>query len=123
MTPETYLPKAREFPVGHNGGPQLDALTLAEAQELETVRLRPSYVERYCGPGSPARRIVGVAGCGPVGRRVLLECGHMREIRDYDFMPLLKRKQPTSARCGCCRLNYLAEPARLAEAERLRAAA
>lgn len=115
MTPDLAAGARR----GHNGGPRLDALTLAEAQDLDNVERRPSYVQRYCGSGSPRRAIVGIAGLDAFGRRVLLDCGHYRVIRDFDLMPALGRKPPTAARCGCCRLGYLAEPADLATVERL----
>jgi hypothetical protein len=109
--------------IGHNGGPQLGGLSLAEAQERPEVHLRPSHLQRYAGQGAPMRRIVGVGdGHGAIGQPVLLACGHWREIRDWAIMPLMGRKRPTQARCGCCRLGYLpsasgvARVAELAEA-------
>jgi hypothetical protein len=88
-------------------------LTLEEAQQLECVQLRPSHVQRHCGAGSPMRPIVGVGRLGPIGTWVLLDCGHWREIRDYNIAPMLGRKRPVQARCGCCRLNYLPRPSDL----------
>jgi hypothetical protein len=85
-------------------------LTLEEAQELDRLELRPSHVQRYAGAGSPMRAIVGVGGLSCFGTATLLECGHWREIRDYALMPLMGRKRPTKARCGCCRLGYLPRP-------------
>jgi hypothetical protein len=58
---------------------------------------------RHAGAGAPLRAITGLGGAGPVGRLVKLACGHWREIRDYDLMPLLGRKRPVRARCGLCR--------------------
>jgi hypothetical protein len=92
--------------IGHNQGPPLGGLSLDEAQELADVRLRPSYVQRYAGPGSPLRSIVAVRSGDSFGRWVSLSCGHMRAIRDWDLMPVMGRKRPSAARCGCCRLGY-----------------
>lgn len=78
-------------------------LSLSEAQELPDVRKQPSYLQRYPGPNAPMRAIVGVGRHGPVGRFVLLECDHWREITSYDFLPLMGRKRPVKARCGLCR--------------------
>jgi hypothetical protein len=104
--------------LGHNNGPPLDdgPLTMDEAQKLRSVDLRPSMVQRYAGRGSPLRPIVALGQLGPLGRWALLSCGHWREIRDYDLIPIRRdgRKQPTKARCGCCRLGYLPDPADLA---------
>jgi hypothetical protein len=93
---------------GHNGGPLLSEKigpwrTQDEAQADPDVRRRPSYLQRNAGPGAPLRNIVGLGGLGVIGRWTLLECGHWREIRDYDLAPILGRKRPTKARCGCCR--------------------
>jgi hypothetical protein len=88
--------------VGHNQGPPLDGLSIAEAQELDTVQLRPSHVQRHAGPGSPLRRITHIA----MHDWVLLDCEHWRYIRDFNIMPTMGRKRPSSARCGCCRLGY-----------------
>ena len=109
------------YGIGHNNGPEIcDGLTLDEAQALEVVQLRPSYVQRYAGPGAPLREIVGVAGYGSFGRWVLLECGHYREIRDYGMQALTGKKVPTKSRCGCCRLNYAPRAADVAKAEELK---
>jgi hypothetical protein len=78
-------------------------MTLDEAQQLDDVMRRPSYLQRYPGPGAPLQAIVGIGRAGPVGRFVHLACGHWREITSYDLMPVMGRKQPVSARCGLCR--------------------
>lgn len=65
------------------------------------VGLRPN-ARTYSGGTAPLRTIEGVGDAGPVGRWVLLECGHWRQIRDYDIMPLLNRKRPLRARCAVC---------------------
>lgn len=103
------------FGIGHNSPP----MTLDDAQKLAKVTLRPSHVQRHCGPGSPLRQIAGIGELGSIGRWVLLACGHMREIRDYDLYPSMGRPKPRWARCGCCRLNYLANDDDVAEAKRL----
>jgi len=93
---------------GSNGGPALDDdawRTLEEAQADPDVHKRPSHLQRYCGPGSPAHAIVGLGELGALGRWALLACGHWREIRDWDLMPAMGRKRPTKARCGCCRMQ------------------
>jgi hypothetical protein len=114
MTRSTARPAAPGAPLsGHNAGPPLDeGLSLAEAQALPKVQLRPSHVQRHCGPGSPLRPIVGVGEHG----WVLLGCGHWRQIRDWGITPPAER--PRQSRCGCCRLGYQAHPAdkRTAEA-------
>ena len=92
--------------LGHNQGPPLGGLSLVEAQELADVSKRPSYLQRYCGPGAPMRRITHVAEVDSFGRWVRLDCGHMRCIRDWDLMPVIGRKRPSTSRCGCCRLGY-----------------
>lgn len=94
-------------------------LRLAEAQALPDFKLRPSHVQRHCGSKSPLRRIVGVGKLGVIGRWALLDCGHWREIRDYDLQPALGRKIPRRAACGCCRLNYQPEALDKAHAEML----
>lgn len=78
-------------------------MTLEEAQQQDVVHLRPSYLQRYPGPGAPLRAIVGLGGHGPVGRYVRLACRHWREITHYDLLPVMGRKPPTRARCGLCR--------------------
>jgi hypothetical protein len=106
----------------HNGGPPLeDALTLQEAQTLPDIQLRPSYVQRYAGAGSPLRPIVGLGRHGSFGQWTLLKCGHWREIRDYNIAPALGRNRPKASRCGCCRLGYLPTPEDKARAEELTA--
>lgn len=115
--------------IGHNGGPALcEALTLAEAQELPQVSLRPSYVQRYSGPGAPLRAIVGLGGYGAIGRWVLLACGHWRESRGHGADGLAAylnngKAYPKSARCGCCRLGYLPNAKDVEQVARLAAEA
>jgi hypothetical protein len=41
------------------------------------------------------REIVHVGHRGIIGRSVLLECDHWRELRDYDLIPLMGRRKPT----------------------------
>lgn len=93
---------------GYNGGPPLDGggLSLDAAQELAAVYLRPSHVQRHCGSGSPARKIVYHGKLGPIGRWLLLECGHWREVRDFQLRQCLGLPLPKRSRCGCCRLGY-----------------
>lgn len=78
-------------------------MNMDEAQALADVRRRPSYLQRYPGPGAPLRRIVGEGRLGPLGRWVLLECRHWREITHYDLLPVEGKKKPVRARCGLCR--------------------
>ena len=94
-------------------------MTLEEAQEIKPFQLKPSFVQRYCGPGSPKWHIVGIGEAGQLGRWVLLSCGHWRELRDYDVQPALGRKRPRRAGCGCCRLGYVPNPADLVRAQEL----
>ena len=105
---------------GHNGGPPLeDLVTLEQAQQHPQVQRRPSYLQRYAGPGAPLVDIVGLGGLGVFGRWVLLRCGHWREIRDYDLLPLLGRAHPVRARCGLCREGIAPAAADLETALRL----
>lgn len=60
-------------------------------------------LQRYSGPGAPLREIIGLGALGAVGRWVLLDCEHWREIHGYDLLPAIGRKRPTRARCGVCR--------------------
>ena len=107
-------------PIGHNGGlPLRDLITLEEAQQRAEVQRRPSYLQRYAGPGSPLVEIVGVGGLGPLGRFVLLRCGHWREIRDYDLLPIIGRAHPERARCGLCHEGIAPAAADLETAARL----
>lgn len=95
-------------------------LTLDQAQELDDVFLRPSHVQRYAGRDSPLQKVVGIGGHGPVGRLLLLGCGHWREIRDWDLGRLVGNKpEQRQARCGLCRLGYEPEPPDLARATAL----
>lgn len=108
LTMQTTFEFGERDTIGGNGGPALDDAptwrrTVEEAQADPKVERRPSYLCRYAGKGAPARVIVGVAGQGAFGTRVLLACGHWREIRDYLYLPELGRKRPTRARCGLCR--------------------
>jgi hypothetical protein len=61
-----------------------------------------SLNQMYSGRTAPLRLIVGVGDQGVVGQWVLLECGHWRQIRDYNIMPAMGRKRPVRARCGPC---------------------
>lgn len=103
-----------------NGGPPLDDdwISLEEAQASETVSDRPSYLTRYCGPGAPKRRIVAEGGPGALGTWLLLECGHWRDLRDWETMPALGRRRPTHTGCGCCRMRIRPAATSVAEAER-----
>ena len=59
-------------------------------------------LQRYPGRSAPLQAIVGLGDTGALGRWVLLECRHWREIRDYDLLPALGRRRPVHARCGLC---------------------
>jgi hypothetical protein len=89
---------------------------MAEAERESDLSRRPAQLARYAGPGAPLRRIVGLGGSGAIGKRVLLLCGHWREIRDWEVMPLLGRQRPASARCGLCRAHIRPRPADAAQA-------
>jgi hypothetical protein len=78
-------------------------MKMDEAQALPDVGRRPSHLQRHPGPGAPLRRITAEGRLGPIGRWVLLECGHWREIIHYDLLPLEGKKKPARARCGLCR--------------------
>jgi hypothetical protein len=85
-----------------NGTPVIPGLTIEQAEALRSWKLRPSYVQRNPGPGSPMRVIKDVLhATGDHGRMVRLVCGHYRDIREYDL-----HNKPKSARCGCCKLGY-----------------
>lgn len=116
--------KQLDLMLGHNGGPPLNdtawLTTMAEAQARQDVERRPSMLQRYAGTSSPLREIVGLGEGGTLGRWVLLECGHPKDVRDWHTLPLRGRKRPTHVRCGCCRERIQPEARLLAEVERLR---
>jgi hypothetical protein len=61
-----------------------------------------SQKQIYSGTSAPLRGIVGLGDHGGVGRWVLLDCTHWKQIRDFDIMPAMGRRQPVRARCGLC---------------------
>jgi hypothetical protein len=67
-------------------------MKMEEAQALPHVACRPLHLHRHPGPGAPLRRIVAEGRLGPIGRWVLLECQHWREIVHYDLLPLEARR-------------------------------
>jgi hypothetical protein len=85
-------------------------IDIEEAQQLADVQKRPSHLARYPGPGAPLRPIIAEGHLGPIGRWVLLECRHWREIIHYDLLPVEGKKKPVRERCGLCRDGITCPP-------------